>query len=156
MTRRKSALVKTARLLVVAASFFLLTMPLAADAAGSLKSSNNSKYPSPSMAFSGEPNPHRATQEGNRANKHEATTTTTTTTTPKACSVDGFFTKLFDYLADSWTKFQMDASATMTAVTRNVLGGGMVSTNTDFTIFMDQLQETLRKWWLVSASWAFP
>jgi hypothetical protein len=125
-------------------SSFLTTAVLVLTAnAASLKPSK-SKYPSPSMATSG---PNGATKEElqlystHELLADEASPAATAPTASRADVGDDSFTKLFNNLNHSWTKLQIDVSATIFGVTRDILDSGIV---TDFTIIiMDQLQQTI-------------
>jgi DnaJ domain len=55
---------------------------------------------------------------------------------------DDSFNTLFNNLNDAWTTFQIDASATMFGVTRNILDSDIM---TDFTILNEQLQQTMKE-----------
>jgi DnaJ domain len=81
-----------------------------------------SKYPPPSMAsFSG---PSKATA-------------------PVDVGDDSFNNNLFNNLNKAWTKLQIDASATMFGLTRNVLDSSGIMTADSTIIIKDQLQQTI-------------
>jgi DnaJ domain len=121
MVRFSSSFLTTTAALGLTASS-LTMMPHGVNAA-SLTPPPKSMYPPPSMASFSGPSKATAPVEGD----------------------DSFNTQLlFNNLNKAWTKLQIDASATMFGLTRNILDSSGIIMTTDFTIAIkDQLQQTI-------------